>query len=473
MESSFNAKRFVSGLIGVCILFVLIVWGWHYLHSGTIIITTNSSSPITLTKINSSGDDDSATQSSQSFTGHKRLSVRVSLGQYIAEVQGNSIGTTQLVKLTSHETLRYTINPINTTGIEPVAYQSAQDLSVGNNSLAYLDSTTKQLYRIDSQNNITAFGPAYTFQSVKWANSSFGIAQDNNMHLYVISNDTVRPLTPPQPYSPNTTVNYAVAPDEQIYVSFGSNVYIGNASGNFRKLYTSSGSQLGLTAGPSQVLVIQNISESAQNVVEVNNDGKAVSRDFDLGTVAWSPNGNYIASADEGGGTIYNTIKNTAVTIPNISQVSFINAVTWLNNSTLFYSSGSQVWVYNLNTQRSQLLANTPLANTATELALSPGNTYLYVLTGTGSGNTAIRRIGLSGQTVPSFIYQLQDIFPDLLNNYSMSLINFAGPPVILVQPYPDAPAGNYLQIASSQLQSLGFNVNNFQFQLTNAVIGQ
>jgi len=471
-ETSLSVRKVVFGFFGSCILLLLIVELLHYLHTGTIIITTNSPNSIILTKL--SDEDNANGQAPQTFTAHHKLSVRVGLGQYIASVQGNSIGATQLIKLSSHETLRYTINPINTTGMAPVAYQAAQNLAVGNNSLVYLNSNSRQLYQIDSQNNVTAIGQSYIFQSVKWADASFGVGQDNNQHLYVINNGLVSPLQVPQAYASNMTVNYDVAPDKQIYVSFGANVYKGTASEGFKKIYTSSASsQLGLIAGPNQVLVLHDISEGKQVVVEVNAAGKATGKDFDLGTVAWSPDGRYIASADEGGGTIYDNLHGGEVTIPNNSQLSFIGSLAWLDDTTLFYTSGTQVWVYNVNTRQSRLLANTPLGASATELAVSEDHSYLYVLTGDSSGNTAIRRIGLRGQTVPKYVYQLQDIFPDRLDNYSLSLVNFTQPPVILVQPYPDAPTANYIQTATSELQSDGFDTSQLRFQLTSAIPGQ
>lgn len=473
MEATLNVKRLMFGFFAAVVLFLLAVELMRYLHSGTIIITTNSANPISLIKLND--EDDANGQPTQTFTGHHRLSERVGFGQYIASVQGNSLGATQLIKLTSHKTLRYTINPINTTGMAPVAYQSAQNLAVGDNSLVYFNSSSKQLYQINSQNEVSAIGQNQVFQSVKWASASFGVAQDANQHLYVIDNGLVSPLNVPEQYSSNVTTNYSVAPDKQIYVSFGANVYEGDEAGGFKKIYTSpSTSQIGLIAGPNQeVLAIHNESEAEQAIVEIGPSGKAVSKDFDLGTVAWSPDGTYIASADEGGGTIYNNATGEATTIPNNSQLSFIGGLAWLNNTTLFYTSGTQIWVYNVSSRQSRLLANTPLGAAATEMTVSEDGSYLYVLTGNGSGNTAIRRIGLRGQTVPKYIYQLQDIFPDRLDNYSLSLVNFTQPPVVLVQPYPDAPPADYIQTATSELQSDGFDTSKLRLQLTSAVPGQ
>jgi hypothetical protein len=464
-----------AGLVAIVVAILILLQFLAYLHKGTIIISSSAPhNTITLTKV-ASDDDDDDESAPQTFTGHNSLSETVGLGRYVASVQGNSVATTQIIDLKSHETLRYIINPITTTSMAPVAYQSAQNLVTNDSSLVYLDTTTRQIDEI-SNNTITVLSPNNSFQSVKWANVSFGVAQDTSGHLFLIQNGSVSPLTVPQIYYPNIPVGYAVAPDEQIYVSFGATVYVGNGGGNFKELYTAKTSAIGLIAGPSQVIVSESISEAGkvqQDEVEVSDSGKVANKDFDLGTVVWSPNGQYLASSNEDGGVLYNNATGDSSPIPDVSLTSFINGMVWLNNTTLLFSNGGQVWAYNIANQKSQLIANTPLDVSATELSLNSSHTYLYILTGNSSGNTAIRRVGLAGQSIPNYIYQLQDILPDRLDNYSLSLINLTGTPVVLVQPYPDAPPANYIQTATTQLQSLGFNTSQFSMQLTSTIPGE
>jgi hypothetical protein len=107
-----------------------------------------------------------------------------------------------------------------------------------------------------------------------------------------------------------------------------------------------------------------------------------------------------------------------------------------------------------------------PFTDTVRDLYLSDDKAFIYVTTYNSNTRTfAIKRIGLNGQQVPGYIYQLQDILPQNDNSYSLSLVNFSLPPTVLVQPYADASAGNFVAQAQSNLQSLGFDIGQLRFQ--------
>src|SRR5581483_5054738 len=102
MESQLNIKKFVVlGVAGI-ILLILLSWFWHYLHTGTIIVTTdgsNNSEGITLSALK-----DGKSNNTYVKRGSKQLSATVPLGKYIVSVNGKALSVNQTVNLTHHET---------------------------------------------------------------------------------------------------------------------------------------------------------------------------------------------------------------------------------------------------------------------------------------------------------------------------------------------------------------------------------
>jgi hypothetical protein len=149
---------------------------------------------------------------------------------------------------------------------------------------------------------------------------------------------------------------------------------------------------------------------------------------------------------------------------------SLINNARWLDNSTLFYSINDQLWTYNLNNQRADLVTVTSLGETIEDLAISDDKSYIYISTATVSGaNQAIKRIGLQGQNVVDNIYKLKDIVPRPLDEFSLDLVNFKTPLTILVQPYPDSAVSAQLDLQAAQvkLQQAGIDLNKLQLKIS------
>src|SRR5207237_10703641 len=111
----------------------------------------------------------------------------------------------------------------------------SSDIAADNGNLIYINiGKNNHIYRVDSQNNLTEINSAQRFQKIKWAGISFGVGQDNSGHLYVIANGSVKPLGVPCAYS-GSSVSFDVSPNKRVYVSYGSDVYAGSQSGNFKK----------------------------------------------------------------------------------------------------------------------------------------------------------------------------------------------------------------------------------------------
>jgi len=463
-------RRILLYIILVCVIVGFIWWLVHYLTTGHITITTSSpNNTITLTKVSDDDDDGSTIFSKQA---HGELSMTLPTGHYFATVQGNSVATTQAIVLKGGRRLNYRLNPPNTTGVEPVSYASGNYLAANSSHLYYVDSTNEGLYQIDSQNNITQIDPSQRFQSIQWANATYGVGQDNSGELYIITNGSVQALTSLNPSAPRSVTHYAIAPDKELFYAVGSAIYSGTPGSGFKRIYTATKPFDLLAAANGKVAVIKAATDGGKNVtapyvVVVNDSGKSHEKGVELDNSAvWSPNGSYLASVGEDGLMVFNSSLGTVATIANGTD----NGLAWLDNTTLAYGGGG-LSTFNLTTGRASLLANMPLDEGVSAITLSDNGAYLYLNAVDSNGNLQIKRVGLRGQNIPQTVYNLQDILPDNLSDFSLSLVNFAGLPTVLVQPYPDASSQNLQQEAATTLQQDGFNLSQLNLEI--APIGQ
>jgi hypothetical protein len=466
MDAQSNLKRLAFPIMGGVLAVLLVSWLWHYYHTGKIIITTsNSYNTITLTKTNSGNGQSTA----PSFKAHSRLSVNIGTGKYVASVTGNSIATSQTINLKPRATLRYTINPINATGVEPVAYENAQAITATAHELVYIDASSNTLSKVDDQNGLAENYGGRRFKTVKWAGSSFGVGQGDDGHLYTIAGKSVSPLEMPFYYG-SKALDFDVSPNKNIYVSYGADVYAGSQKGGFHKIYTASSFRPALAAGVNQVAVAdskygKNASDISKPLLAtINASGKKNKENVEAERLAWSPNGQYLAGVNEVNPTIYDATLHTMAVVP---AKSVVGQIAWLNNTTLLYTVNDQLWTYNLPQQKAQLLANMPLSNSITGLYLSDDGSYIYVTSfDPNTSSYAIKRIGLKGQKVPDYIYNLQDILPISSGSYTLGLINFSGTPRILVRVAPSINPDSSLPQAMQQLQGLGFDTSKLRFDI-------
>src|ERR1039458_3465345 len=451
-------------ILGFAVIGVL-VWLVNYLSTGTIIVTANEKgSTITLQR----------TSQGKPFVkiGLGSLSVTATHGQYLATIKNGSQVIEQFINFNDgHKTLKYSISLSSLSQVEPVAYQNASDVAASNTGLVYLDAGDEYIHTIDNQNNLVAINSAQQFQNVKWANASFGVGLDSDGHLYTINNASISPLAVPFSYG-GKAVSFDVSENKQIYVSYGEDVYVGGQNGSFKKIYTATSSNLVLAAGVNKVAIADETEEqSASNplLATVSTSGSVIKNvgEGEIGKLALSPNGQYLVSVNESYASVYDSSLHQVAIVPAISSVNY---VTWLDNNRFFYTSGDELWLYDLTNQRAELVASMPfLVNSITGLSISSDRSYVY-LTASVSGldNNAVLRVGLKGQQVPDYMNKLQGIIPLMLSDCSLSLVNFVQPTTILVTPFPNSNLSPqaYLQEAQNELQQDGFDLSKLQFKL-------
>ena len=89
------------------------------------------------------------------------LSAKLKPGTYFISVQNGTGGTSQRVDIKSRSTVRVSIKLPGTTGVEPVTYESAQNLTADSTHLVYLGSQNSLLSQINTQNEETTTQAIY------------------------------------------------------------------------------------------------------------------------------------------------------------------------------------------------------------------------------------------------------------------------------------------------------------------------
>ncbi len=455
------------------VLFLMVIffiqWLIHYLTIGRLVITTNDPSDnITIVL---SGNIASSSKS-PSMSGKGSFSSRLKSGGYLINVAGSSNGKAQYVTVRAHETTRVNITLPGTVGVEPVVFDNAQDVIADKSRLVYLDNSDHSLGQINNQNQHSEIDlSSYGFKSIEWSDTTHGVGQNTSGKLFVLNNGSIYPLSSPASNKDDSSVIYAVAPNRNIYIGIGSFVYAGSETGKFKEIYS------GLTPGSSLIpgLNIVGIinsgygsgpNSSTSNLTVIDSSGHKSNIKFNSfvnAWSAWSTNDKYVAILGSTSGEILDSSLHKIATIP---EATLANAV-WLNDGTLFYSVADQLWSYNLESQSSQLIANMPLGDPIQQLSISSDKSYVYITTFDTANGVAIRRVGLQGQKVPDYIYQLQDILPESTPGagYSLGLYNFSGGPTIQVIRSAGGPTSPQLA-AEQELQSDGFDITKLQFQV-------
>lgn len=433
MENKPNSRKFIFIGFGAILLIVVITWVWHYLHTGTITITTdgtNNSNVITISKLNTNSND-----SGYIKQGSKQLSANVPLGTYIVKVSGKVLAVSQTVSLTRHEELRYYLNAPQASISEPVVTASASGIVANSAQLLYLDSSVNRIKKVNAQDNLSLLKDQ-DIQNVKWASASFGVGEDSGGHFYTIKSGSVTPLN--IPFSPSlygensgdATTNFDVSPTKQIYISHGADVYASDQNGNFKKIYASSPSRRILAASADKVAVSDGPSGSGghqrSSLAIITSDGTVTKRNINSDVLSWSPDGHYLALAGYGRNNQLVDASLKQVAALPVDNGASIGALAWLDNNTLVYSIGNNLWSYKLNLGQASVMASLQPGTTITHIALGEDSQYFYVASQTPNGGL-ISRIGLHGQTAPEAAYIISVIFPQSLSpgDCTVNSVNF------------------------------------------------
>lgn len=438
----------------------LIIWLYTFLSTGKIEIYSDRNSTITL---QTAGSNPTTIK-----VGSGYVSATVSHGQYVVEVKNGIRSARQNIDLTGgHKTIKFTIKPVALENASPVTYENAQGLYVDSDKLIYLDNGTGELMEINRQNNVNEYiqDQPRTFQFIKWSSSAYGVAQDSNGYLYAIRNGTINALHMPFSYN-GGTVGYDISQGGKIYVSYNQHVYVMGQNGSFKHIYTSTSSRPLLAASNDHVAVADEANGSTSSnpmLAVVDTKGNVIKKHLDAGILSWSPDGRYLASAGKSSVTVYDQSLNRVALVSS----DYVGQITWLGNDTLIYASSDELWQYDVSTQRADLLGVMPLNNTVTSIAVDKEKSYVYITTGGQDTNDSnISRVGLNGQTPQSNVTELQNVLPLDFEACTVSLVDFAVPPMVVIDQAPGLGTINCLQQTYSEFSIAGISTGGLQFSV-------
>lgn len=452
-----NLIRFIAVLVGIFVLIVL----YNFVTSGKIVVATGRADD-TVIILNDKGK--------KVATKKGDLSIRLHHGRYTARVLRNDAEAQQYVYAHPLKTSHYNINPSDTEKLQPVANAGASDMSIGPD-LLYLNPADESVYKIDSQNTTTLLDDDLLLKSVQWINPTQGVGQDYSGKLFAVYGEPseIIPITLPGiPYFNY----YSVSPDGKIYMSYNQNIYVGTINGNFKKIYTAPQPFTSLAAYTGGLAIVNSpvskdtAPSKSTPYISLVGGPKVITKNVGLSQVAWSPNSKYLVGAAGSQFNVYDQSFNIVASLPTTSASN----PTWIDNNSLVFTVGNNVWKFNVASERSDLLSSSSSSaalTTLTDVAVSSDDQYVYVV-GTNLNNTSsIMRLGLKNQApAPQIVYQLNDILPASGTNYSMSLVNFTSPPSIVVEPDNAADNASAMQGAEQQVQTFGLDTSGVRFQL-------
>jgi|GEM_PF-2010923 len=473
-------RRLKIGIVSFAVIvFVLLVAIplIQFLQSGEIVVSTNSSANlVTLTRDISGSGEKGSNAFSEQKTG--ALSARVKSGQYTVTVKNKFTSAQQVVIVKARHTVHVTINLAQTSQsqtplqFEPVASFATHDVKASPAALYYINQGNNELYEIGTNNQAQAIDSQQAFQSVQWINASLGVAQAENGQYYAIQNGNVTLLS--TPFVSGGLAIYAVTPNGTVYISSNYGLYRGTVSGGFTKIYSLADQDPLIVAGNNAVAVFEGgpdgISKATGQatstaILSVSPNGALIQKlDADAYEAAWSPNGKYLVATDDGSTTIFNTALQQVASVPNNN----VNAPVWLNNQVLLYGVSTGLWEYNIKTNQSQLLANTALNGSISEISPSTDGSYAYVSTINQQGSSPtyqLSRLGFKGQAVSSTLSELQVFLPNSVNGCGFDYINFSG--INIAVSGPPSQQQSCLQQAQSYLTEYAVNTSSFTFSFT------
>lgn len=466
MDSPLNIRKILKIGGAVVFVIVLILLTIRYFNTGGIIVT--SKTPHNAISLFSA--DERSDPEAEPITGHNKLSKSVPSGMYLLTVSANSNQTNQLVEVHGRKTSSYRINLASAVSVEPVTTVNAQDIYATSDQLIFFDKGTGNLAKIDAETGLTKAYTVKPLRNVKWASNGQGIGQGVDGKLYKINGASIELLDVPFTYNRYLPVDYSVSSNNQLYISSGPKVYLGSLDGPFKEIYKSSMSSPKLVAGPDKLAINKPGREGGSGMIAniISSSGEELSGSIDYQAQTWSPNGRFLATTANQGGSIYDTTTKKSTLLP---AQSVAGGFVWQGNGTLIYASEGSLWSYNTYSKQAKLMANMPLDEPINEVTIDQDGSYVYLTTLGTSGKTTIRRVGLKSQPVPPVVYDLQVILPDEVGVCSLSYINFPAPTVFVTSTPRQATAERCLIAAKSYLRS--YKIDPASIQLVSKVIDE
>lgn len=371
-----KVKRYII-LGAIALVVIIIVW---------VLVNYLTTSPITI-QTNDTNNGISIQETSPKYKaiqvgkGKKVYTINLHGGRYVITAKNGYASAQEVLNLgrMGHKkTVTVNVdNKANQEGaLEVVSDLGAYSVIANADTVRFIDRNQNptKLYQIDSNNQLTPLAPGVSFDKISWADITFGVGSAGGK-LKAIDGTTVTDLS-----TPVTAQTYTVAPNKDVYVSDGSNLYRGSNGMNFKKVYTAdSGKQIQIiSASNDTVLLAGKPSDSTREgeLIAFHKDGSKQEIDGEAYEGVWSSSGKYVAVTGSTS-TIFNNKLQKVVDLP----IANVAALSWIDNDTITYADANLVWQFSVSTRQATVLATTSEgAGTVSELAPSSDGSSLYVV---------------------------------------------------------------------------------------------
>lgn len=362
-------------------------------------------------------------------TGH--LKIRLHTGTYTITVKNGYASAQQIISLGIGDSKKVTItvnDQANKQGVlEAVTNLGAYETVADNTSVKFLDRNHNpaKLYQIDSSNILTNIAPNLSFDSISWADTSFGVGRMGDQ-LMTIEGTTVTNLT-----TPVTAKTFTVAPNKDVYISDGQALYRGSTGHNFTKVLSAEpASQIKLIAASNDAVLLTdkfNDSNRESELVVLHKDGSKNTTDGDIYEGQWSKSGKYLATTGDTS-TIFNDKLQKVVSLP----INNVLALTWMDDNNLAYAEGNLIWKFSVDSHQATVLATTSNGvGAVSQMRVSQDGSSLYVAVqnpDTSNGYTFyLARYKLNSDiTVNPLLQKISLVLPNTpIDGCSVGYVNF------------------------------------------------
>jgi len=441
-------KKIIQYVVIFIVFIYLIIFLINYIKTysfGSITVKTDGKNTITIIPENYLGTSKKPTTAGKVLRASKIL--RIKAGVYIVTVRSGVHATSKEITITSRKGNVITLDLPSSNGlIDAVGNINSNSFSVSNEHLLYLDQVSNKINDINKNDQLLPFKDQTSYKTLQWANPNYGIAQDNGGLFHVISQSGSRDLSLPsnilftKPYE--SPPQLSLAANKEMYVLNGTTLYAGAEGGVFKTIGSEKRGVL-LLGGANKLATIYRSSDKSttgsdpSTLTVIDLAGKTIVKNVYATNARWSPSGKFIAVSSNGFGKIYDDSLNVIATIPTNSISNF----SWLDDSTLYYSSGNMLWKFIAGSKTSSTIYTAPSSQAITSLSSNQDNSYLYFsMEGTNSDakNVSIYKIPLNKQTINKQITASQAALPWLVGRCIFTLTNFNKPTIQFYDPFPE-----------------------------------
>jgi len=459
---STNKKILVVSLtiIVLFILIIVITLVANIFNNGYLYVATNQTNTANLTSLN-------FVNPTKPIQLKINRSNRVSDGQYILTITNpkTKATTKRIVDIESGHTSRYNI-ALNNSFVSPypVMSFSPSNFVVSSAGLAFQSSVSGINYAISNNNLLSLYNnSSKQFAKVYWYSYNFAVGQTISGNLYILTPTSNSKINLPAAIN-REHVSVSIAPDKTIYVVAGNDIYSGTSASNFKETLSFPQNRLSVTASSKYIAVsysprsLPSQTNAKAKLTVLNSARQTVSTgNLAVNSSAWSPNGNDLFISSSVDTLIVNQDLKTIAVLPTNNAVD----PAWINNHSLAYIINNQLWLYNLGSQLSNLIAISPSNKPILNLSVGPNKTNLYVsLLGTRNNSSAnyLVRYSLNNRAVPALVNLLSEKLPWVGGFCSYDYVNVNGPSVTARSFFPQVyPASlTCQQQASTILKSIG-----------------